>query len=111
MSVPEFVLTEDYTRRRNRWALRLQELPEEQKNKDLLKALEHHEHAYRRSPTSSNADSVNAVLALLQMRGLELPRDWIDPSKVPQGPASSGLLAACKAQAAYEQRKEAMTHG
>lgn len=100
---PDFVLTETYIRKRNRWALELQAVPAEKQQETLLGEFKRFQHIYNNRPNSNDACSVNAIMALMEMKGMERPIDWLDPSKVTQQSISSELYLGCKHAAARER--------
>lgn len=108
MNVPEFVLTEIYIRRRNRWALALQGVEEREKNEYLQRQLDRFLRCFRAGPNSSDANSINAVLALMQMRSMAvLPTQWVDPTMFEQSPIGNEMILAGRFWSAKERMLEA----
>ena len=103
MTMPAFVLTEMFVRRRNRWALALQEVhgkgaePDNAAQKDLLhKEFDLFYREYLAHPGQSEAASVNAILALMEMKSMTLPVDWIDPTGLEATTADTPLIEGCR---------------
>ncbi len=122
MAIPEFVLTEMYIRRRNRWTLKLQEIhgkgaePDNDAQMDLLhREFDSFYREFLDHPGTSEASSVNAVLAMMHMKGMTLPLDWIDPRGLESTTADTPLIEGCRAWNRREETivtvKEALQKG
>jgi hypothetical protein len=80
MSIPTFVFTEQFVRRLHRWMLWLRNVPEKDKNKELLAEFNRFHRSFVAGPNSSDANSVNATMALMLLRSVPFPVDWLNPS-------------------------------
>lgn len=104
MSVPAFVMTEMFVRRRNRWALALQAVHGKgaEPNNDAQEDLLHREFnafyiEFLARQGTSEASSVNAILALMQAKSMTLPIDWIDPTGLEVTTADTPLIEGARA--------------